>query len=383
MVAAALSRQRDLIARGAVLVALAFAFAASTAVFDTTYRGQARIDAELTNGADVTVTGSTAAPAGSRLAPLAALPGVAAAQPMMHRYAYVGADLQDIFGIDPGRIARATPMSNAYFSGASARTTLARLAARPDGVLVSQETVNDFQLNPGDLLRLRLQGADHAYHVVPFRYVGIAREFPTAPHDSFLVANASYIAKATGVSGAEIVLLRTSGSPSAVAAAARQVVAGLPGVAVTTLDQAQALISSSLTAVDLGGLTRLELGFAVLMIAGVTGLVLALGLAERRRSFTILAALGAKSWQLGAFIWSEALAVVGVGAVAGTALGFAVAWVLVRLLSGVFDPPPEALAVPFGYLAVVAAAAAVCMVAAVRFMLRLARRPDPYALRRS
>ena len=68
---------------------------------------------------------------------------------------------------------------------------MAQLAATPDGVLVSPETVSDFQLQPGDTIRLRLQSAaDQQYHVVPFHYVGIAREFPTAPSDSFLVANA-------------------------------------------------------------------------------------------------------------------------------------------------------------------------------------------------
>ncbi len=36
--------------------------------------------------------------------------------------------------------------------------------------------------------------------------------------------------------------------------------------------------------------------------------MLALGLAERRRAFAILSAIGATSGQLGAFLWSEALA---------------------------------------------------------------------------
>ena len=384
IVAASLSRQRDMIARGAVLAVLAFAFATSTSVFNTTYKAQSRGDAELTNGADVTVTGTTAAPAGAMLQLLAALPGVAAAQPMMHRYAYVGSDLQDIYGIDPRTIGQATPMSDAYFLGASARATLARLAATQDGVLVAEETVNDFQLRLGDRLNLRLQSAaDHAYRVVPFHYVGIAREFPTAPKDSFMVANASYIAQATGAAASEVVLLRTSGDPAGVAAAARGVVGAKPGLAVTTLDQAHRLISSSLTSVDLGGLTGIELGFAVLMIAGATGLVLALGLAERRRSFAILTALGARGWQLGAFVWSEAGLIVGIGAAFGIPIGFAVAEVLVKVLSGVFDPPPQGLSVPWVYLAVVIAAAIVCTAAAVGFMLSLARRPDTAALRRS
>lgn len=49
------SRQRVLVTRGVVLVAIAFSFAVSTAVFNTTYNAQSRVDAELTNGADVQV----------------------------------------------------------------------------------------------------------------------------------------------------------------------------------------------------------------------------------------------------------------------------------------------------------------------------------------
>ena len=183
-VAASLSRQRHRIAGGVALVALAFAFATATAIFNTTYNAQSRIDAELTNGADVTVTGSPASPAGSLLEQLRAIPGVVAAEPMMHRFAYVGADLQDMFGINPADIGKVTTISNAYFANNNAVQALALLAETPDGVLVSQETVNDFQLQPGDQLNLRLQSAsDHQYHVVPFRFIGVAREFPTAPKE--------------------------------------------------------------------------------------------------------------------------------------------------------------------------------------------------------
>ncbi|TMF14149.1 MAG: hypothetical protein E6I38_00265, partial [Chloroflexi bacterium] len=79
--------------------------------------------------------------------------------------------------------------------------------------MVSAETVQDFQLRPGDLVRLRLQNAsDNQYHVVEFHYLGIAREFPTAPSDSFLVANADYIAQQTAAGSVETVLVRTVSS---------------------------------------------------------------------------------------------------------------------------------------------------------------------------
>ena len=128
IIAASLSRQQQRMAAGVALVALAFAFATATAIFNTTYNAQSRIDAELTNGADVTVTGTPAHPADALLQQLRAVPGVVTAEPMMHRFAYVGADLQDIFGINPAHIGKITTISNAYFANNNAAKTLALLA---------------------------------------------------------------------------------------------------------------------------------------------------------------------------------------------------------------------------------------------------------------
>jgi putative ABC transport system permease protein len=375
MVAISLGRQRKLHTRGVVLVALACAFATSTAVFNTTYNAQSRVDAELTNGADVLVRGTSAAPAGSKLRELAALPSVVAAQPLQHRFAYVGTDLQDLYGIDPAHIGEATSMANAYFAGGDAAATLATLAAQPDAVLVSDETMHDFQLTPGDRLNLRIQSArDHHYHVVPFHFVGVVREFPTAPKDSFLVANAAYIAQQTGIDTAEIVLLRTNGDAAAIAQSARAAVSMLPGVQVTDIGTTQHVMSSSLTAVDVRGLTALELLFAVLLVIGATGLVLGLSLVERRRTFAILAALGARANQLGAFIWSEGLLLLVGGIGIGIAVGFGVAQMLVALLTNVFDPPPETLTVPWAYLAILVSAAIISTGAAVLGAQRLSAR---------
>jgi putative ABC transport system permease protein len=127
-IAASLSRQQRRIATDVALVALSFAFATATAIFNTTYNAQSRVDAELTNGADVTVTGNLTHPAGAVLRQLQSIPGVAAGEPMMHRFAYVGADLQDMFGINPAHIGKVTTISNAYFANHNADKTLARIS---------------------------------------------------------------------------------------------------------------------------------------------------------------------------------------------------------------------------------------------------------------
>ncbi|GAC1305267.1 MAG: hypothetical protein NVSMB19_16620 [Vulcanimicrobiaceae bacterium] len=376
LVAATLGRQHRSVTRGMLLAGLAFAFGVSTAVFNATFVAQARVDAELTNGADVTITGLAGAPPSRELARFRAIAGVEAAVPMQHRFAFVGNDLQDLYGIDPRTIGGATPMSDAFFGNHDAAGTLATLARTNDGVLVSEETVQTYQLRLGDALTLRLQNArTHRYAPVHFRFIGVTREFPTAPKDSFLVANASYVAAQTGSSDAEVVLLRARPKAiAAVAAAANVIAARLPGATVTDIAATQRRVGSSITSVDLEALTRLELLFAVIFVAAGTGLMLALGLAERIRTFAVLAALGAKDRQLRAFLIGEATAVVAVGAVFGSALGLGIAQVLVKLLTGVFDPPPETLAIPWPYVLGLAGAAVVSTGIAVAVLTRVTHR---------
>lgn len=381
-VSASMGRESGRITKGVVLVALAVSFATSTAIFNTTYEHQAAVDAALINGADVTVTGTIDNPASQVLDAIHKFKGVTAAEPMQHRYAYVGNDLQDIYGIDPMTIAKATAMSDAYFGNADSKATLASLQATPDGVLVSDETVSDFQLKEGDTLNLRLQFvSDHAYHVVPFKFIGIAREFPTAPKDSFLIANAKYIASATGIPTSEIVLIKASIEPSVLAGNLKSTLTEHKNLVVSDISQAVHRIGSSLVAVDLRSLTGLELAFAVPLVAGAIGLIFALGLAERRRSFAILRALGATSQHLGAFLWSEALFVYVFGTTAGLGLGWAIAWMLTKLMTQVFDPPPDALYVPWSYLIALCLAGLAAVILTVLMQLRHSKEPLTSAMR--
>jgi putative ABC transport system permease protein len=372
--ASMLARRRRLVARSTVLLALALAYACSTATFNATYRQQAEVDAQLTNGADVTVTeplASTVPPSyADRLARVA---GVRAVEPMLHRYAYVGNDLQDLYGIDSSGLSRATHLQDSYFQQATADQALAGLRSRPDGVLVSAETVNDFQLSPGDLVRLRVQDArTHRYVVVPFHYVGIVNEFPTAPKDSFIVANADYVGQRTHSDAVGTFLVDTGGHDIAGVADRVSALVGASGRVGTLLD-ARGLVGSSLTSVDLTRLTRLELAFALLIAAAVGGLVLGLGLAERRRGLALATSLGASARQARRLAAAEPAYVLVVGTTCGLAAGWALAYLTVKVLTGVFDPPPTSLAVPWTYLAAVVGCAAASVVAATLVVAQRAR----------
>jgi putative ABC transport system permease protein len=382
VIAAGLGRSRRLVTRGVVVLALAVAFAVSTAVFGATYEQQALVDARLTNGADVTV----AEPPGTHVPaaagePLAAVPGVRAVEPLQHRFAYVGADLQDLFGVRPQTVTTATSLEDSWFTGGTAAELMQRLASTPDGVLVSAETVTDYQLQLGDTVRLRVQStADGGPVTAPFRYVGVANEFPTAPRDSFLVANAAYLASVTGDDSVSAFLVDTGGRNSSRVTDAIRTAAG-PGATVSELSAAVATIGSSLSSIDLHGLTLLELGFSFALGTAAGGLVLALGMTERRRTFAVIRALGARPAQSAAFVVGEAALVLVAGLVLGSALGSVLARVLVAVLSGVFDPPPSSLAVPWGYLSLFAAAVVTSFVVAALLVLRWTRRAAVSALR--
>ncbi|ORC22387.1 FtsX-like permease family protein [Rhodococcus qingshengii] len=381
-VANSVSRQRRPLARGIVLLALALAFAFSTATFNATYRAQAEADAQLTNGADVTVTESPGNPvppaAGTTLS---AVPGVAAVEPIQHRFAYIGADLQDLYGVDPSSITSVTTVRDSYFRGGTATELMNQLRAQPDSILVSAETVKDFQLSPGDTVNLRLQDErTHQLATVPFHYVGVVAEFPTAPKDSFFVANAAYVAVQTGSDAVGAFLIDTGGTGTAAVAERIRAVIGTSAT-VTDITTTRGEVGSSLTSVNLAGLTRIELGYGFVLAAAAGALVLALGLAERRRGFAIASALGGSARQLRSFVVAEAGVLIVGGLLAGSLTGWVLSEMLVTVLTGVFDPPPTSLTVPWTYLAAVGSTLVVVVVVVAATTSHLARRAPLTALR--
>ncbi|MGH3000904.1 MAG: ABC transporter permease, partial [Gaiellaceae bacterium] len=294
--------------RGLLVLGLLLAFGVNLGIFAATYDQQARVDAQLTLGADVVATAPPGAVARHALVQkIGALTGVAGVSAVDHSYAYVGPDLQDTFGIDATTLTRGTSLRDSYFVGGSAAQMLARLRATPDGILVSKETITDYSLNLGDLLRLRV--LDHrsgSFRVAPFHVVGIVQEFPSAPKDSFMVANLAYLHRLTHDPGSNVVFVRAAGDPGALA---RRVAAATApfGVSVKDIGAQTAQTVSSITTVDLRGISRIEEVFVLVLAAATMALFVTVGLAERRQELATMAALGASLRRAAAFLWSEAV----------------------------------------------------------------------------
>jgi putative ABC transport system permease protein len=97
--------------------------------------------------------------------------------------------------------------------------------------------------------------------------------------------------------------------------------------------------------------------------------------------FAIATSLGASARQVGGFVWSDAAFVAAGGLTAGALAGWVLAVMLVKVLTGVFDPPPAALSVPRKCVASVIAVSMAGVIAAAVATVRRARRAPVSVLR--
>ena len=195
-----------------------------------------------------------------------------------------------------------------------------------------------------------------------------------------LVCGGGLPAQQTHSAAVGVFLVQTDGTSSTTVANRVRAAVGV-GPQVNDIATSRRIVGSNLTAVSLSGLTKVELAFALVLAAASTGLVLALGFGERRRSFAIAAALGAKTRQLGAFAWSEAGFVTAGGILLGAVAATGLSIMLVNILTGVFDPPPDTLAIPWGYLVAVTVVAIAAVGAATAAVIRRLREPHMETLR--
>lgn len=381
LVAATVRRRRQIIARGAAVLAAAIGLALSTSIFTSTYDQQSRLDVALTVGSDVSARALPGTPTGvGEATTIARAPGVTAVQPLVHRFAYVGPDLQDMFGINPLSIQSAAALQDAFVPGSTISATMAAMARTPDGVLLSAETIRDYQLHVGDLVRLRLPIGSSGYRPVAFHVVGQISEFPTAPKDSFIVANAAYIDKVTQSRAVSTYLVASSDPTKTAASLVRSLGVGWQVQDVSSARRS-VVTASGLAATDLSSLAHLELGFAIAFAFACSGLALGLGIAERRRALVVLGALGATARQRARFLNAEGAALLAGGIVGGVVVGVALGYLLVAILRGIFDPPPDGLTIPLVFVGSLVASV-IAVGAGVIFAIgRAAARASPSQLR--
>ena len=188
-----------------------------------------------------------------------------------------------------------------------------------------------------------------------------------------MVANLAYLESVTHAGGPNVVFAKVNGNPPDVARSVAAATSTL-GTKVENVSNQGARTSSSITTVDLTGISHIEQAFAIILAAAAMALFVALGISERRQEFATMAAIGAPLSRISAFLWTEAAIVLSVAFVLAMGLGWLLSQMLVAILQHVFDPPPDSLAVPWGFLGGLAGAAIIATLLATALATRGIRR---------
>ncbi len=166
---------------------------------------------------------------------------------------------------------------------------------------------------------------------MPFHYAGIVQEFPSAPRDSFMVANLRYLQSVDHAGGPNVVFAK-AGDPRAAARAIAKATR-TDGTSVRSISEQLPQTASAITSVDLHGISQIEGAFTIALAAAAMAPFFALEVIERRHEFATMAALGATLPRIGAFVWSEAALVLVGSLLLAAVLGMLMAMMLIASCS--------------------------------------------------
>lgn len=363
-------RRAPRISAATAVIALTLSFGVSLAIFQQTYSVEKRLDAQYVVGADIRFTPALNTPQLPAFADKLLAPGVTGASAVVRdTQALVGSEKNTVYGIDVPSFQQVAYLPDSFFVDGAAQQTidamanrntsyapgsahevLAALANTPNGVLISVEQAEKYNILVGDPVLLHLYNrVANDYVDVQVQAVGLFVYFPTSAQDSDFILNRDFMTSSSGNPAADFFLLKTDGSPGTIARVAEALTAqykNMMPVRVQTTDTVIKTESSSLTSLNLGGLGAMERLYTLLVTSVGLAIFLLAMIAERQREFGAMRALGANLSHLRRFLLAEAATIGSLSIVIGFAVGIGLAQLLVMLLGVIFTIPAQELAFP-------------------------------------
>ena len=343
---------RDLIRRPAIatttttVVALTVAFALSVIAFTTTYERERTRDSQYVVGSDLRVTlSSVGTVSPDKIEPVLRQPGVASVTGFMRETnGLIGAERQTVYAIDVPSFRQTAFLPDSFFQNGSASATLDALANTPNGVLVSRDEMLKFNIQVGDPLIVRVPAAASGagYTELNLTVAGLFRYFPTSSQDSDFIINRTSMAAARPAFRNDVYLVKTSGSSDQLAPVSDAIRAAIPAGVVARVEDlgaAAKLDTSSLTSLNVAGLGGIERWYSYAFAGGALLIFVFTLMAQRRKEYSTMRALGASIGQVRRMLAIQAASVTVIGMAVGIAVGMAMAYVLVKLLGIIFIIP--------------------------------------------
>ncbi len=381
------SRRAASVSAATAVIALTLSFGVSLALFQSTYRSEKQLDAQYIVGADIRFTPALNTPQNADFATELQIPGVSGVTGVVRdTQALVGSEKNTVYGIDVPSFRQVAYLPDSFFVDGAAQQTvdamtdrttnyapgsasqvLDALASTPDGVIISVEQAEKYNILVGDPVLLRLYNrVTNQYTDVKAKAVGLFVYFPTSAQDSDFILNRDFMTQSSGNPAMGYFLAKTDGTPAAItnvsAALAEQYKQVMP-VRIDNIETVVKTESSSLTSLNLGGLGAMERLYTLLVTSVGLAIFLLAMINERQREFGAMRALGANLGHLRRFLFTEAATIGGLSLIIGYGVGVGLAYLLVMLLGIIFTIPAHALAWPVVELVLLAVLVIAGMVA--------------------
>lgn len=352
------------------VIALTLSFGVSLALFQQTFATEKQLDAQYIVGSDIRFTPALNSPQTADFAKELMLPGVqsvtaVARDPM----ALVGSEKNTIYGVDVASFRQTAYLPDSFFVDGSAQLTLdainqhtnkyapgsARevldaLISTPNGVIISVEQAERYNIFVGDPVLLRLYNrVTNEYKDIQALTVGMFVYFPTSAYDSDFILNRDFMIQSSGNPAMDYFLLKTNGSPATIKKISDELAIKYKNVMPVRISNTETVVkaeSSSLTSLNIGGLGRMELFYTLLVTSVGLAIFLLAMINERQREFGAMRALGANLGHLRRFLFIEAATIGGLSLIIGSLVGVGLAFMLVLLLGVIFTIPAHGLSVP-------------------------------------
>ena len=364
------ARRAAQISAATTIIALTLSFGVSLSLFQKTYTHEKQLDSQYIVGSDIRITPALNTPQTADFATQLQVPDVQNTTAVVRdTQALVGSEKNTVYGVDVASFRQTAYLPDSFFVDGTAPKTLAAmrdhttnyapgsaqqvldaLANTPNGVIISVEQAEKYNILVGDLVLLRLYNrVTQQYTDVKTQAVGLFIYFPTSDQDSDFILNSDFMMSSSGNPSMDFFLLQTDGQPATVTRVAATLTEQFKNVMPVRIQTTETVIkteSSSLTSLNLGGLGTMELIYTVLVTSLGLAIFLLAMVNERQREFGAMRALGANLGHLRRFLFAEAATIGGLSLVIGAVVGVILANLLVMLLGVIFTIPAHGLSVP-------------------------------------
>lgn len=282
------ARRAAQISAATTIIALTLSFGVSLSLFQKTYGQEKHLDSQYIVGSDIRFTPAHNTPQTADFASELLIPGVQNVTAVTRdTQALVGSEKNTVYGIDVASFRKTAYLPDSFFvdgssprtlaamrdhtanyAPGSAREVLDALAGIPNGVIISVEQAEKYNILLGDPVLLRLYNrATQQYADVKAQAVGLFVYFPTSDQDSDFILNRAFMTAKSGNPAMDFFLLKTDGQASTVNQIASALAARYKNtmpVRIQTTENVIKTETSSLTSLNLGQLGTMELVYTEL-----------------------------------------------------------------------------------------------------------------------